>query len=54
MAWPLWSDFWRAPHEPADQIDSNQPVICRFCGAVKPTIGSWLDLCLRPLRGWWR
>jgi hypothetical protein len=54
MAWPLWSDFLLAPHKPADQIDSNHPVICRFCGAVKPHEGGWLGLCLQPIYGKWR
>jgi hypothetical protein len=40
-----------APHEPAEQIDSSQPVVCRFCGAVKPPMG-WLTYCLRPSWRW--
>ena len=43
-----------ASHEPAMSIDSSQPVVCRFCGEVKPTLGSWLTMCLRtPHRTWW-
>ena len=37
-----------AAHEEAPSIDSSQPVVCRFCGAVRSPMG-WLTRCLRRL-----